>query len=211
MAKVSLKPGTMLNPVPPVMVSCGNGDETNVLTVAWTGIMNSEPPMCYVSVRKSRHSHHIIKESGEYVINLVNTKLVRACDFVGVRSGAQIDKWKEAKLTKCEADIVKAPMIEESPLNLECKVVNVLEYGSHDVFIGEIVAVHVNEELFDKNGRVCLEKADLVAYNHGMYMPLQNKVLGTFGFSVMKPKTAKKKAAERRNAGRMNQKKKASK
>lgn len=206
MSKTTLKPGTMLNPVPVIMASCGNEKEKNIITIAWTGILNSEPPMTYIAVRKSRHSHAIIKETGEYVINLVNEKLTKQCDFCGVKSGSKVDKWAETGLTPVYGDIVKAPMIEESPVNLECKVVDVHEYPTHDVFVGEIVSVHVDDELINGSGKVCLEKANLVAYNHGMYMPLSGKVLGTFGYSVMKPKTAKKRAAARRNASRMKNK-----
>lgn len=203
MAKISLKPGTLLNPVPVVMVSCGDKEKDNIITIAWTGIVNSNPPMTYIAVQRSRYSHHIIKEHGEFVINLVNQKLTYACDYCGVRSGEKTDKWKEAKLTRAEADVVAAPMIDESPVNIECKVKEVLEYPSHDVFISEIAAVHIDSSLMDKSGKVRFEDADLIVYNHGAYMPLQKKVIGTFGFSVMKPKTQKKKAAARRSAGRM--------
>lgn len=208
MTKVNLKPGEMLNPVPAVMVSCGTGDEINIITIAWTGTVNSNPPMTYVSVMPKRHSHDIIEKNGEFVINLVNADLVKACDFCGVRSGAKVNKWKEMNLTQIPGDIVSCPMIKESPVNLECKVVEIHRYNTHDMFVAEIVAVHVNEELMDKNGRVCLENANLVAYNHGMYMQLHKKPLGTFGFSVMKPKTAKRKAAERRARSRMKNSKK---
>lgn len=211
MGKISLKPGTMLNPVPVVMVSCGDIEKSNIITIAWTGIVNSNPPMTYVSVQRSRHSHDIIKEKGEFVINLVNQELVRACDYCGVRSGRDADKWADMRLTRAEADIVSAPLIAESPVNLECKVKDVLEYPSHDVFVSEIVSVHVDERLMDKSGKVRFEDAGLIVYNHGSYMPVQKKVLGTFGFSVMKPKTQKKKAAERRNASRMKGKLKESK
>ena len=211
MGKISLKPGTMLNPVPVVMVSCGDREESNIITIAWTGIVNSNPPMTYVSVQRSRHSHDIIKEKGEFVINLVNQELVRACDYCGVRSGRDVDKWADMRLTRAEADIVSAPLIAESPVNLECKVKDVLEYPSHDVFVSEIVSVHVDEQLMDKSGKVRFEDVELIVYNHGSYMPVQKKVLGTFGFSVMKPKTQKKKAAGRRNASRMKGKLKESK
>lgn len=211
MGKISLKPGTMLNPVPVVMVSCGDKEESNIITIAWTGIVNSNPPMTYVSVQRSRHSHGIIKKKGEFVINLVSQELVRACDYSGVRSGRDVDKWADTKLTRADADIVSAPMIAESPVNLECRVKEVLEYPSHDVFVSEIVSVHVDERLMDKSGKVRFEDAGLIVYNHGSYMPVQKKVLGTFGFSVMKPKTQKKKAAGRRNASRMKGKMKENK
>ena len=128
MAKISLKPGTMLNPVPVVMVSCGDQEKSNIITIAWTGIVNSNPPMTYIAVQRSRYSYNIIKEHGEFVINLVTQNLVRACDYCGVRSGAATDKWKETKLTPVAADIVKAPLISESPVNIECRVKEILEY-----------------------------------------------------------------------------------
>ena len=203
MEKRTMKPGTLLNPVPVVMVSCGNQTETNIITIAWTGTINSNPPMTYVAVQRTRHSHKLIKESGEFVINLVTKELVWACDYCGVKSGRQIDKWKEAGLTPVPAEIVAAPMIEESPVNLECKVKEILEYPSHDVFVSEIVNVHIDETLLDKNGKERFEDAELIVYNHGAYMPVQKKILGTFGFSVMKPKTQKKQAAAKRTASRM--------
>ncbi|PWM66129.1 MAG: flavin reductase family protein [Eubacteriales Family XIII. Incertae Sedis bacterium] len=206
MAKISLKPGTMLNPVPVVMVSCGDQEKSNIITIAWTGIVNSNPPMTYIAVQRSRYSYNIIKEHGEFVINLVTQNLVRACDYCGVRSGAATDKWKETKLTPVAADIVKAPLISESPVNIECRVKEILEYPSHVVFVSEIAAVHVDSDLMDKSGKIRFEDAGLIVYNHGLYMPVQKKVLGTFGFSVMKPKTQKKRAAARRNASRMKQK-----
>lgn len=131
--------------------------------------------MTYVSLQRSRHSHDIIKEKGEFVINLVNQELVRACDYCGVRSGRDVDKWADMRLTRAEADIVSAPLIAESPVNLECKVKDVLEYPSHDVFVSEIVSVHVDERLMDKSGKVRFEDAELIVYNHGSYMPVAEK------------------------------------
>ena len=192
MAKKTLKPGTMLNPVPAVMVSCGEGEQANIITIGWTGIINSEPPITYVSVRKSRHSHSLISESGEYVINLTTEKLVKETDFCGVKSGRDVDKWQELNLTKEPADEVKCPMIAESPVNLECKVIEVKEYQTHDMFIGEIVSVHADEGLFNSGGRLCLDEAGLIAYSHGEYFPLKKEPLGKFGYSIMKPKTRKK-------------------
>lgn len=206
MAKRSLKPGTMLNPVPAVMVSCGEGDEANIITIGWTGIINSEPPITYVSVRKSRHSHHLIAESGEYVINLTTEKLVKETDFCGVKSGKDLDKWAEMNLTKEPAEAVKCPMIGESPVNLECKVIEVKEYPTHDMFIGEIVKVHADEKLFDEKGRLCLDQAGLISYSHGEYFGLKREPLGKFGYSIMKPKTRKRYekelAQKRRNTYR---------
>lgn len=202
MSKLNFKPGTMLNPVPAVMVSCGLGDESNIITVAWTGIVNSEPPMTYVSVRKERHSHHLIKESGEFVINLITEDLAFATDYCGVRSGKDIDKFKEMKLTPLKAEKVGCPVIKESPVNLECRVREIHEYGSHDMFVADIVNVQVNEELMDEKGRIRLDLAGLVAYNHGEYFGLKKNPLGKFGFSVMKAKTKKRIAGERRAQAR---------
>ena len=203
MAKRTLKPGTMLNPVPAVMVSCGEGDDANIITIGWTGIINSEPPITYVSVRKSRHSHKLISESGEYVINLTTEKLVKETDFCGVKSGRDLDKWTEMNLTKVDGEAVSCPMIGESPVNLECKVIEVKTYPTHDMFIGEIVKVHADEKLFDKKGRLCLDQAGLISYSHGEYFGLKREPLGRFGYSVMKPKTRKKyekeQAQRRRN------------
>jgi len=210
MAKRTLKPGTMLNPVPAVMVSCGEGDDANIITIGWTGIINSEPPITYVSVRKSRHSHHLIAESGEYVINLTTEKLVKETDFCGVKSGRDLDKWAEMNLTKVPGEVVKCPMIGESPVNLECRVLEVKEYPTHDMFIGEIVNVHADEKLFDEKGRLCLDQAGLISYSHGEYFGLKREPLGRFGYSIMKPKTRKRYekelAQKRRSAYRKRRK-----
>jgi len=197
MAKKVLKPGTMLNPVPAVMVSCGEGEQANIITIGWTGIINSEPPITYVSVRKSRHSHQLIAESGEYVINLTTEALVKATDFCGVKSGRDLNKWTEMNLTPVPAEEVKCPMIGESPVNLECKVIEVKEYPTHDMFIGEIVKVHADEALFDEKGRICLDEAGLISYSHGEYFALKREPLGKFGYSIMKPKTRKRYEKER--------------
>ena len=192
MAKRSLKPGTLLCPVPAVMVTCGSGDEKNIITIAWTGIVNSNPPMTYVSVRKSRHSHHLIEESGEFVINATTEELAFATDYCGVKSGRDVDKFKEMKLTPIPAEKVSCPMIEESPMNLECKVVEVHRYPSHDMFVGEIVAMHVDEAIFDENGKMPVESIGLLAYAHGHYLGVKRKPIGRFGYSVMKAKTKKR-------------------
>lgn len=197
MAKKGLKPGTMLNPVPAVMVSCGEGEQANIITIGWTGIINSEPPITYVSVRKSRHSHQLIAESGEYVINLTTEALVKATDYCGVKSGRDVNKWTEMNLTPVPGEEVKCPMIDESPVNLECKVIEVKEYPTHDMFIGEIVKVHADEALFDEKGRICLDEAGLISYSHGEYFALKREPLGKFGYSIMKPKTRKRYEKER--------------
>lgn len=208
MAKVSLKPGTMLNPLPAVMVSCSDGEVDNVLTIAWTGIINSDPPITYVSVRKSRFSHQLIEKSGEFVINLVNEELVRSADYCGVRSGRNEDKFEKCNLTKLASDHVKVPIIKESPMNLECKVMEIKEYPTHDMFIAEIVAVHADEELFDEDNKIRLDLANMVAFNHGEYFGIKRKPLGRFGFSVMKKSTKKrlnreaKEKRQKRNEGR---------
>lgn len=198
MSKIKFKPAAMLNPVPAVMVSCGESDEKNIITVAWTGIVNSQPPMTYVSVRKERFSHHIIKESGEFVINLVTEDLAFATDYCGVKSGRDVDKFKEMKLTPVRGEKVNCPAIEESPVNIECRVREIHEYGSHDMFVADIVNVKVNDELLDEKGRIRLDLAGLVAYNHGEYFGLKRTPIGKFGYSVMKPKTRKRLEGQRR-------------
>ncbi len=199
MSKITFKPGTMLNPVPAVMVSCGEGDEKNIITIAWTGIINSDPPMTYVSVRKERHSHDIIKKTGEFVINLTTEKLAFATDYCGVRSGRDVDKFKEQNLTAEKSKVVQCPSIGESPVNIECKVTEVKELGTHDMFMAEIVSVSVDESLMDEKGRLCLEEAGLISYNHGHYYGLRKTEIGKFGFSVMKPKTKKRLNAQKKH------------
>ncbi len=203
MTKRFFKPGTMLNPVPAVMVSCGDDNEKNIITIAWTGIINSDPPITYVSVRKSRHSHKLISETGEFVINLVTEKLAFAADYCGVKSGRDVDKFAEQKLTAQESKLVGCPSIKESPVNLECKVMEVKEFPTHDMFIAEIVSISVDEDIIDESDRICLDEAGLVAYNHGHYFGLKRDEIGRFGFSVMKPKT-KKRLAKEKNARRRN-------
>ena len=196
MAKTIFKPGTMLNPVPVVMVSCGKGAEKNIITVAWVGIINSEPPMTYVSVRRERWSHRLIEESGEFVINLVTKELAAAADYCGVRSGRDVDKFRERKLTAVSSRKVKCPSIAESPVNIECRVVEKHSYPSHEMFVAEIVSVSAETSLMDERGRLCLDEAGLIAYNHGEYFGLERKPLGRFGYSVMKPKTRRRLAAQ---------------
>ncbi len=194
MSKVTFKPGTMVYPVPAVMVSCGSTEETqNIITIAWTGIVNSEPPMTYISVRKSRHSHGIILREREFVINLGTEKLAKQLDFCGVRSGLDIKKFETQKLTPIPTIHLKCPMIEESPVNIECRVTHVLEFPSHDMFIAEILAVHANEDLMNKTGKLELENAKLLCYSHGDYYGL-SKSIGKFGYSVMKAKTKKRRS-----------------
>ncbi|MCQ2528240.1 MAG: flavin reductase family protein [Saccharofermentans sp.] len=181
---------TILNPVPVVMVSCAGknpedaSERPNVVTIAWAGTVNSEPPMVSISVRKSRHSHKLISETGEFVINLVNKSLAKSCDYCGVKSGADEDKFASCGLTPVKAKGLEyAYSIKEAPVSISCKVVSVTELGSHDMFVAEVVAVTADEYLLDENGKLCLDKAKLVAYNHGEYFLLGEK-LGFFGYSV---------------------------
>lgn len=198
MAKLQWKPGTLLAPAPPALVSCGTMEEHNVLTAAWTGIVNSEPPMTYVSIRPQRHSHSIIQEKGEFVINLPTEAIVKATDLCGVKSGRDVDKFALAGLTAEPSNLVAAPGIAECPISLECKVREVTSLGSHDMFLADIVAVDVDPKYVDEKGALHMEKAGLLAYAHGAYFGL-GKQLGTFGFSVRKKplkkgrKPAKKK------------------
>lgn len=195
MGKQSWKPGNMLYPVPVVMVSCKRADERpNIITVAWAGTVCSDPAMLSVSIRKERYSHDIIKESGEFVVNLVTGELTRACDWCGVRSGKDFDKFEEMKLTEYTSEYMDAPAISESPVNIYCKVKQILELGSHDIFVAEVVGVTVDDKYMDENGRFELSKTGLITYSHGEYF-LLGKKLGKFGYSVKKNVRSKKKQA----------------
>ncbi|MBQ9639858.1 MAG: flavin reductase family protein [Bacteroidales bacterium] len=187
--KQAFKPGTMLYPLPAVMVSCGETEaEYNIITVAWTGTVCSEPPMCYISVRKERLSHSIISRTGEFVINLTTEALAKATDWCGVNSGRSVNKFSAMHLTPVQAQIVKAPLIDESPLNIECQVVEIKELGSHDMFIANVVAVDADEQLIDRStGQFYLNHAHPIAYSHGKYYSLGERI-GGFGFSVKKKK-----------------------
>ena len=185
MSKITWKPGTMLSPLPPVLVSCGTMDKPNILTIAWTGIICSEPTLTYISIRPSRYSYDIIKNSGEFVLNLPTWKMVAAVDFCGVKSGKTVDKFKETGLTPAPCSQVSAPQILESPVSIECKVKSVTPYGTHDMFLAEVVAVNVDEQYINIEGALDLEKAGLVAFAHGKYYTL-GRNLGSFGFSVNK-------------------------
>lgn len=187
MAKIKLKGGALLAPVPAVLVSCGSMEKPNLFTVAWTGITNTQPPKTYISVRKSRYSYDLIKASGEFVINLTTASMVRAVDFCGVRSGRDLDKFAHCALTPIAASEVSAPMVEECPLSIECRVTDVIELGSHDLFLADIVGVSADDTLINENGRLMLDRADLMAYCHGEYFTLGKKI-GKFGFSVQKKK-----------------------
>lgn len=182
------KPGNMLYPLPAVMISCAlAGERPNIITVAWTGTVCSSPAMVSISVRPERHSYHMIRESGEFVINLTTEELVRAADYCGVRSGRDVDKFEEMRLTPLKASRVAAPLIGESPVNIECRVEQVLGLGSHHMFLASVLAVDVDESWMNEKGKLELNKAGLAVYSHGEYFAL-GKRLGTFGYSVKRRK-----------------------
>lgn len=185
--KTAFKPGNMIYPLPAVMVSCGENEaEYNIITIAWTGTVCSDPPLCYISVRKQRHSYDIIKRTGEFVINLTTEALARATDWCGVKSGRDVNKFKALNLTPEKGQIVKAPLIAESPLNIECQVLEVKELGSHDMFLARVVAIDAEERMIDKStGAFQLNHCGPLAYSHGKYYGLGKKI-GGFGFSVKK-------------------------
>ena len=192
MSKEYWKPGNMLYPVPAVMVSCGReGEKPNIITVAWAGTICSDPAMVSISVRKERYSHDIIKETGEFVINLVNKRLVRATDYCGVKSGRDVDKFAKTGLTPMPVEHVSAPAIAESPVNIACRVTESRALGSHTMFIAEVVGVTVDDEYLDENNRFHINDANLIMYSHGEYFAL-GKYLGKFGYSVQKKKKRKK-------------------
>ena len=187
MSKIMWKPGTFEYPIPAVMVTSGTMENSNIITVAWTGIINTNPPMVYISVRPERYSNQIIRKTKEFVINLTNDKLAYATDWCGVKSGKNVDKFKEMHLTKEKANFVKCPMIEESPVSIECKVKEIKELGSHDMFVAEVMAINADEKYFDKNGAFDISKCNLIAYANGGYYSLGKKI-GKFGYSVQKKK-----------------------
>ena len=206
MSKVTWKSGTFLYPLPAVMVSCGTMEKSNIITVAWTGIINTNPAMVYISLRPTRHSYDIIKETGEFVINLTTQKLAYATDWCGVKTGAKVDKFKELKLTKEKAKFVKCPMIQESPVSVECKVKEVKELGSHHMFIAEVLAINADEQYIDEKGPFDITKCDLIAYSNGGYYSLGKK-LGKFGFSVQKNNKKTKKVINMKTKNKKRRKK----
>lgn len=193
MGKITWKPGTMIYPLPAVMVSCGDSAENyNIMTVAWTGTICTNPPMCYISIRPERLSHELISRTREFAINLTNADLAYATDWCGVKSGREVNKFEAMRLTPLKAENIKAPLIAESPVNIECRVKDILPLGSHDMFIAEIVAVHADDQYFDpQTGVFNLSQAHLISYSHGKYYVLGNEI-GKFGFSVKKRKRNKK-------------------
>lgn len=192
MEKIVWKGGALLAPVPPALVTCSNGEKDNVLTVAWTGIVNTIPPKTYVSIRPSRYSYGLIRESGEFVINLTPASIIKQADFCGIHTGAKMDKFEKCGFTKVPASAVRCPLLGESPLSLECRVTDVIPLGTHDMFLADIVAVDADPSLIDKDGKLHLDRAGLAAFAHGEYFELGKKI-GTFGFSVAKKKTHRPK------------------
>lgn len=199
MAKQVWKGGNMLYPLPAVMVSCANAaGEKDIVTVAWAGTVCTNPPMLSISLRPERYSYHLIRESGEFVVNLVTSRLQRACDWCGVRSGRDYDKWVECRLTPAPATaLALAPAIEESPVSIECRVRDVLELGSHHLFLADVLAVQVEESLLDEGGKLDLARANLTAYSHGEYFELGRR-LGSFGYSVRKRPPRGRRSGRRR-------------
>ncbi len=186
MSKELWKPGNMLYPLPVVMISVADKDgKANIITVAWAGTVCTNPPMVSISVRPERYSYDILKETGEFVINLTTEELAFSTDYCGVKSGRDVDKFKEMKLTPIPGEKVKAPLIKESPVNLECRVTQVLPLGSHDMFLAEVVAVHADKQYMDEKGKFHLEYAKPIVYSHGSYLAT-GETIGTFGYSVKK-------------------------
>lgn len=185
MAKTQWRGGALLAPVPPVLVTFGTLDAPNVCTVAWCGMLSTSPPKTYISLRPTRYSHELVQQNGQFVINLPTAALVRSIDHCGVKSGREEDKFANCKLTPLPAALVQPPLLAESPVNIECRVEQVIPLGSHDMFLAEILTVHVNEELIDEKGKLQLARAGLATYAHGEYFALGKKI-GSFGFSVRK-------------------------
>ena len=187
MARQNWKGSALLAPVPPVMVSCGDMENSNIITVGWTGILATHPPKTYISVRPQRHSYKMIKETGEFVINLASADIAKTVDFCGIYTGAKVDKFSRCKLTKIPSTEVSAPTIEECKIALECRVTDIVSLGTHDMFMADIVSVSVDDSMLDENGKLCMERGNLCAYAHGEYFALGEKV-GEMGFSATKKK-----------------------
>lgn len=187
MSKKMWKPGAFVYPIPAVMVSCGNMEKSNIITIAWTGIINSDPAMVYISVRPERYSYNLIKEQGEFVINLTTEKLVYQTDWCGVKTGVKVNKFKEMKLTKEKANFVKCPLIKESPVSIECKVIEIKKLGTHHMFIAKVLSINADEKYINEKGAFDISKCNLIAYANGNYYNLDKK-LGNYGYSVKKKK-----------------------
>ena len=191
MSKITWKPGTFIYPIPAVMISCGTMEKSNIITVAWTGVINTNPAMVYISIRPERYSYNLIKNQKEFVINLTTKDLAKATDWCGCRSGAKYDKFKEMHLTKEKAKFVKCPMIKESPVSVECKVKEIKELGSHHMFIAEVLSINVDEKFIDEKGAFDISKCNLISYANGGYY-VQGRKIGKFGYSVKKMDKRKK-------------------
>lgn len=187
LSKKTWKAGTFIYPIPAVMVSCGDIENSNIITVAWTGILNTNPAKVYISIRPERYSYKIIKENKEFVINLTTKDLAYATDWCGVKSGAKFDKFKEMNLTKEKSNFVKAPSIKESPVSIECKVDKIIEIGSHHMFVADVLSINADEKFIDEKGAFDISKCNLIAYANGGYYALGKKI-GKFGYSVQKKK-----------------------
>ena len=197
MKKREFKGSVLLNPVPVVMITCRNKEgKENVFTVAWTGTICTKPPMLSISIRPERLSYEYIKETMEFTVNMPHRKQTRETDFCGVRSGRQLDKIKECGFTMVEGKDINVPFIKECPVNIECKVKQIIPLGTHDIFLAEVVGSHVNENLMDENDKIHLEWANLISYSHGEYFPISNEPIGKFGYSVAKKKDLEKKVEE---------------
>ena len=196
MARKSFKAGALTAPLPPVMVTVGDMETSNIITIGWTGILSTIPPRTYISVRPQRHSYKMLKDKGEFVINLTTASQAKVVDYVGIYTGAKVDKFKECGLTKAMSKEVSAPTIAECPFSLECRVIEVIPMGTHDVFIADIVSVSADDSIIDEAGKIRFDKADLMAYAHGEYFALGEK-LGSFGFSTKKP--SQKKSTPKKN------------
>ena len=192
MNKEIWKPGTFIYPIPAVMVSCGDMEKANIITVAWTGIINTNPAMCYISVRPERYSYNIIKETKEFVINLTTKELTYATDWCGVKSGAKVDKFKEMNLTKEKSNFVKCPSIKESPVSIECKVKEIKELGSHHMFIAEVLSINASKKYIDENGAFDISKCNLIAYANGKYFELGKQIRKVWIFCTKKAKKVSK-------------------
>ncbi len=187
MSKVIWKAGTFIYPLPAVLVTSGTMEKSNIMTVAWTGILNTNPAIVYISVRPERYSYNLIKENKEFAINLTNEKLAYATDWCGVRSGAKFDKFKEMHLTKEKAEFIKCPLIKESPVSIECKIIDIKELGSHHMFMAEVLSIDADEQYIDEKGAFDISKCNLISYANGGYYT-QGKKIGKFGYSVKKKK-----------------------
>ena len=205
MSRKILKVGALTAPLPPVLATVGSGEEANIITIGWTGILSTNPPRTYISVRPERHSHGLLSKTGEFVIHLTTVEMAKQVDYCGIYTGAKVNKFEKCGFTKCESNVVAPPTIADCPLALECRVIDVLHYGTHDVFLADIVSVSADEGMMDDEGRLRFDTAGLLAYAHGEYFALGKKV-GKFGFSTdkKKRKNATRPGTNHRNTKKSN-------